>query len=93
MNICKKFSVNICVRFKDIDFMGHANNAVFFTFFEEGRKEFLNKILNISNPDGYNFILAHISCDFLKPVKINDTITLHLWIGKIGGKSFTFIYT
>lgn len=92
MNSCKKFSVNISIRFRDIDSMGHINNAVFFTFFEEGRKAFLNKILNISNPDDYNFILAHISCDFLKPVKINDLITLQLWIGKIGSKSFTFIY-
>jgi len=72
--------------------MGHVNNAIFFTFFEEGRKAFLNKILNISNPDDYHFILAHISCDFLKPAKINDLITLQLWIGKIGSKSFTFIY-
>jgi len=92
MNIFKKFSVNISIRFRDIDSMGHINNAVFFTFFEEGRKAFFNKILNISNPDDYNFILAHISCDYLKPVKINDLITLQLWIGKIGSKSFTFIY-
>jgi len=92
MNIFKKFSVNISIRFRDIDSMGHVNNAVFFTFFEEGRKAFLNKILNISDPDDYNFILAHISCDYLKPVKINDLITLQLWIGKTGSKSFTFIY-
>lgn len=35
MNSCKKFSVNISIRFRDIDSMGHVNNAVFFTFFEE----------------------------------------------------------
>ena len=92
MNTCEKFSVNLSIRFRDIDSMGHINNAVFFTFFEEGRKAFLNKILNISDPDDYNFILAHISCDFLKPVKINDLITLQLWIGKTRSKSFTFIY-
>lgn len=44
MNIFKKFSVNINVRFRDIDSKGHVNNAVFFTFFEERRKAFLNKI-------------------------------------------------
>ena len=82
MNIFKKFSINISIRFRDIDSMGHVNNAVFFTFFEEGRNAFFNKILNISDPDDYNFILAHISCDYLKPVKINDLITLQLWIGK-----------
>jgi acyl-CoA thioester hydrolase len=92
MNTCKKISKNISVRFKDIDSMGHVNNAVFFTFFEEGRKEFFNKMFNISKLDDINFILAHISCDFLKPVKINDLITLQLWIGETRSKSFTFIY-
>ena len=92
MNICKKVSVSICVRFRDIDSMGHVNNAVFFSYFEEGRKAFLYKIFNITNPEDYNFILVHISCDFLKPVKINDLITLQLWVCETGEKSFTLRY-
>ncbi|MCD4742071.1 MAG: hypothetical protein K8R67_06280 [Desulfobacteraceae bacterium] len=36
--------------------------------------------------------MAHISCNFLKPVKINDQITLQLWIGETGDNSFTFFY-
>jgi len=92
MNTCKKISKNISVRFKDIDSMGHVNNAVFFTFFEEGRKAFFNKMFNISKLDDINFILAHISCDYLIPIKINDPVTLQLWIGETGSKSFTFIY-
>jgi len=72
--------------------MGHVNNAVFFTYFEEGRKEFLNKIFNIINPEDYNFILAHVRCDFFKPVTINDSIDLQLWVGETGKKSFTLRY-
>ena len=34
------FSLEIDVRFRDIDAMGHVNNAVFFTYFENGRLEF-----------------------------------------------------
>ncbi len=92
MNTCKKFTINIPIRFKDIDYMGHVNNAVFFTFFEEGRKAFFYEIIKISNLDNFNFILAHSSCDFLKPVKMNDQIALQLWIDNMGNKSFTFIY-
>ncbi len=91
MNTCK-FTINIPIRFKDIDYMGHVNNAVFFTFFEEGRKAFFYEIIKISNLDNFNFILAHSSCDFLKPVKMNDQIALQLWIDNMGNKSFTFIY-
>ena len=80
------------VRFRDIDSMGHVNNAVFLTYFEEGRKTFLADVLNIVDPKDYPFILAHIDCDFLKPVKLGDSPLLEVWIGEIREKSFAFKY-
>jgi acyl-CoA thioester hydrolase len=88
----KKIITDIPIRFRDIDSMGHVNNAVFFTYFEEGRKEFLHLLFNIVRPEEYNFILAHISCDFLKPIKISDPISLQLWVGEIGRKKFDLVY-
>jgi len=92
MNKQKKISTDIVVRFRDIDSMGHVNNAVFLTYFEEGRKAFLSEVLDIVNPADYPFILAHIDCDFLKPVKLGDNLVLFVWIGEIGEKSFAFRY-
>jgi acyl-CoA thioester hydrolase len=89
----KKIIADITVRFRDIDSMGHVNNAVFFTYFEEGRKEFLRQLFNIVRPEDYNFILAHISCDYLEPVRISDPIFLQLWVGEIGTKKFDLIYS
>lgn len=88
----KKIVTDIVVRFRDIDSMGHVNNAVFFTYFEEGRKEFLRTLFNIVEPEEYNFILAHIGCDFLKPIRISDPVSLHLWVGEIGRKKFDLVY-
>ena len=88
----KTISTDIEVRFRDIDSMGHVNNAVFLTYFEEGRKDFLYEVLDIVDPADYPFILVHIDCDFLKPVKLGDRLTLQVWIGEIGEKSFTFKY-
>ena len=92
VNMHKKIITDITVRFRDIDSMGHVNNAVFFTYFEEGRKEFLSLLFNIVKPEDYNFILAHISCDFLKPIRISDPISLHLRVGEIGRKKFDLVY-
>ena len=92
MNKQKKISTDIVVRFRDIDSMGHVNNAVFLTYFEEGRKVFLSEVLHIVNPADYPFILAHIDCDFLKPVRLGDNLALSVWIGEIGEKSFAFKY-
>jgi acyl-CoA thioester hydrolase len=66
--------------------------AVFLTYFEEGRKIFLRDVLTIVDPKDYPFILAHIDCDFLKPVKLGDTPVLEVWIGEIREKSFAFQY-
>jgi len=88
----KKILTEIKIRFRDIDSMGHVNNAVYLTFFEEGRKEFIHSLFGITNPEDYNFILAHISCDFLKPIEISDTVFLEIWVGEIGKKRFDFMY-
>lgn len=88
----EKIVTDISVRFRDIDSMGHVNNAVFLTYFVEGRKAFLEKVLKIVDPADYPFILAHINCDFLRPVKLGDRISLQVWVGEIGEKSFRFRY-
>jgi acyl-CoA thioesterase FadM len=47
MENLEKISTHIEVRFRDIDSMGHVNNAVFLTYFEEGRKVFLSGTIPI----------------------------------------------
>jgi acyl-CoA thioester hydrolase len=92
MNSHKKIIADMDVRFKDIDSMGHVNNAVFFTYFEEGRKAFFQTLFDMAKPGDFNFILAHISCDFLRPVKLNDSACVQLWISETGGKKFGIKY-
>jgi acyl-CoA thioester hydrolase len=88
----KKVVEHLQVRFRDIDAMGHVNNAVFFTFFEEGRSAFLKQVFHVVDPVEYPFILARMSCNYLKPVKLGDRLAVHLWIGEVGTKSFVFKY-
>jgi acyl-CoA thioester hydrolase len=72
------FQTAINVRFNDIDAMGHVNNAVMFTYFEEGRKAlFLERLKGVKG-GGFNFILAHIQCDYLLPVRLEDRPVLKI---------------
>lgn len=87
------FSTPINVRFRDLDAMGHVNNAVFFTYFEQGRLDLFNSASSENTFPGFDFILAHISCDYLKPVTIDDRLVLQIRVSNIGSKSFTFDYT
>ena len=86
------FEIDIEVRFRDLDAMGHVNNAVYFTYFEECRKYFSKKVFQVSDPSEFTFILAHIQCDYLKPVELGDRIKLQMWVKGMGTKSFSFRY-
>ncbi len=88
----KRFISHIHVRFRDIDAMGHVNNAVMFTYFEEGRKDIFLKHLKSLGPDGFNFILAHVSCDYIKPIQMDNKPELEIKVTTIGKKSFGFEY-
>jgi len=86
------FSTHIDLRFRDVDAMGHVNNAVYFTYFEYGRLKFFYSEAQKDKFPGFAFILAHVSCDFIRPVTMDDTLELKLWVKEIGGKSFKFHY-
>ena len=88
----KKVSLEITIRFRDIDAMGHVNNAVFFTYFEEGRKAFIGRLLGIVEPSDYYFILGRIECEYLRAITLSHEILLEIWVGSVGKKSFTFKY-
>ena len=92
MHSNKLFSKNIDVRFRDLDALGHVNNAVFFTYFEEGRKHFSKKVFKVSKISDFKFIMAHIKCDFFKPIRFSDQVILKMWVKDVGTKSFSFEY-
>ncbi len=72
--------------------MGHVNNSVFFTYFEEGRKAFFQNISKNSDRSVFPFILAHIGCDFLSPIRLDTQLSLEMWVKEIGNKSFGLGY-
>jgi len=86
------FKTPIHVRFRDIDGMGHVNNAVFFTYFAEGRLALFQKFSMDSGFSTFSFILAHISCDYLRPITLDTQLSLEIWVKEIGIKSFGLGY-
>ena len=86
-----RFTIKQTVRFRDLDAMGHVNNATFFTYMEEARVKFFGHLFNSNSPEGFPFILASVSCNFSKPILLEDNaLAIDLWISHIGRKSFTF---
>ena len=92
MNKNSIFKLDVDVRFRDLDALGHVNNAVYFTYFEEGRKSFFDNLYPERDLYDFRFILAHIRCDFIKQATLKDRLALHMTVGNIGRKSFGLNY-
>jgi acyl-CoA thioester hydrolase len=93
MNAQKVFTIPIDIRFKDLDSLGHVNHAVFITYFEEGRKAFFQKFFDVRDASELNFIMAHVRCDYLKPIQLSHRrVTLQMQVSKMGNKSFDLEY-
>ena len=93
MNAQKVFTMPIDIRFKDLDSLGHVNNAVFITYFEEGRKTFFQKFFDVRKASELNFIMAHVRCDYLKPIELSHRrVTLQMKVSRMGNKSFDLEY-
>jgi acyl-CoA thioester hydrolase len=69
--------IPISVRFRDIDAMGHVNNAVFFTYLETARVEYMHQVVLLTGSfrlAGVGLILAQISCQFKKPILYGQAV-------------------
>jgi acyl-CoA thioester hydrolase len=86
------FSLEIPVRFRDIDGMGHVNNAVVFTYMEQARSEWYRHLMGITSVAEFDFILAHASCDFMDAIGFGETVVVTVTLTKIGDSSFRFAY-
>lgn len=80
-------SVDVQLRFRDCDMLGHVNNAVYLSWMELGRMAFSDKILPYIDWKKEGFILAHVSVDYLEPVFLTDKVKVYMRAGKVGTKS------
>ncbi len=85
-------AVPIEVRFRDMDSMGHVNNAVFFTYFENARIAYWRAVPAIRSRRALDYILARAECDFRSPATVEDALACHIRVGSFGRSSFTFEY-
>lgn len=81
--------VTLRVRFGETDRAGHVNNAVYLTYLEEGRLEFLHDVLQL---DAVPIILASVRLDFLHQVFFRDQITVQTGVCRLGHKSFDMVH-
>jgi acyl-CoA thioester hydrolase len=76
------------VRFRDVDELGHVNNAVFLTYLEEARIGFLVP----KGAEASGMILARVEVDFRAPLRTGDELEIGVRPVGVGTKSFELEY-
>ena len=94
------FTHRLSVRFSDCDLLGHVNNAVYLTYFEQCRLAWWRHLggsfggsrPGVAGLPGSDVIIAHVSCDYRAPAYMDDELDIKLKLGEVGRSSFTLVY-
>ena len=87
------FYEEVRVRFRDIDAMGHVNNAVYFTYCESARVELLGKLGARGKASGrFGPALVSATCNFRRQVVYPSRLDVGVVVEDVGRRSFKMRY-
>jgi acyl-CoA thioester hydrolase len=80
------------VRFRDLDALGHVNNAVLVSYIEVARYRWWRQYLAGRPFEAEGFLIARIEVDYKSPILIEDDVRVEIRCTKIGRTSFDLVY-
>jgi acyl-CoA thioester hydrolase len=66
-----EFVTEMSIRYRDLDPWDHVNNAVYATYLEQARIQYLDAVLDESM-GGRDFVLAHLELDYQQSVEYRE---------------------
>ena len=89
-----RFALPVEVRFRDIDAMGHVNNAVYFSYMEQARISYMRALGLMPERLGETwFIIAEATCRFKAPVSFGMPLVVRVRVAEMRGSSFFMDYS
>ena len=77
------------IRWRDVDAYQHVNNAVYATYLEECRDEWVDRAL-ADTGDAWDFVLARVAIDFRRELRLEDEeVVVSCSLVRIGNSSLT----
>lgn len=91
------YETQIQVTFRDLDALGHVNNAVFFTYLETARIDYITKFLEQGLPERFDLlsipiILVEATCSYKSQALFGEMLTVGVGVTRFGNKSFDLTY-
>ena len=82
----------VTVTFRDLDVLGHVNNAVYLTYLEQARVGYGFQLCAVVAPRDLAFIVAEATVTYLRPALFGDQLDVGVRVNNIGTKSFVMEY-
>jgi acyl-CoA thioester hydrolase len=77
------------IRWRDLDAYNHVNNAVYLTYLEEARDEWLERALG-SDDAAWGYVLARVAIDFRRELRQDDDeVVASCALARLGNSSVT----
>lgn len=86
-----EFTMDVQVRFRDIDALGHVNNAVYVTYLEQARVQYLKQVLGLGL-ENLDTVLVSLEIDYRKPITESDSVEVAIDISELGKSSIPMEY-
>jgi acyl-CoA thioester hydrolase len=80
------FTTRIPVRWIDQDLFGHVNNAMYFTYFEQARVDWL-ATLDVEWEQGVGPVIVRTTCEYKRPVSYPATVVVDFFADEPGRSS------
>ncbi|MFC5365656.1 acyl-CoA thioesterase [Salinirubrum litoreum] len=82
-----RYETQIPTRYRDLDPMGHVNNAVYASYCEQARMDYFDDVFEM-DLDALNMVLAHLELDYERPITQGQSVTVRVRVAEVGGSSF-----
>lgn len=83
-----KFFRPFHIRFRDLDAIGHVNNAVYHTFVEDARIDYFKEILGTKNDwQSFGVLIARSEINYIHELLYGDEVECGLQCVRLGNKS------
>ncbi|OAQ52099.1 thioesterase [Natrinema mahii] len=86
-----EFTVDVPVRYRDLDPLNHVNHAVYASYLEAARTDYLRDVAGLHSED-ISFVIANLEISYERPIRMGDEPTVALSVSRLGETSCTMRY-
>lgn len=85
------YSTDIQTRYRDIDGMGHVNNAVYASYLESARQGYYRDVLG-ERLDRVDTVIVRLEIEYEAPIELDQRVEVRVSIDELGESSITKRY-